>query len=115
TKVSARRNRSSIDLRTVERHIRRVPELFVTKLYEADLGDQALLLALAHSIRRLSRHDQAGRRRSKDHRYARYPSSAPAHDEPRPGLLLMWESWLRHEVLGGPGRGERLSISFNFA
>ena len=35
--------------------------------------------------------------------------------EPRPGLLLMWESWLRHEVLPGVGRGERLSISFNFA
>ncbi|MFL6766134.1 MAG: TIGR02466 family protein [Sphingomicrobium sp.] len=35
--------------------------------------------------------------------------------EPRPGLLLMWESWLRHEVLPGSGRGERLSISFNFA
>jgi uncharacterized protein (TIGR02466 family) len=34
---------------------------------------------------------------------------------PRPGLLLMWESWLRHEVLSGAGRGERLSISFNFA
>ena len=35
--------------------------------------------------------------------------------EPRSGLLLMWESWLRHEVLAGTGRGERLSISFNFA
>jgi uncharacterized protein (TIGR02466 family) len=35
--------------------------------------------------------------------------------EPRAGLLLMWESWLRHEVLAGSGRGERLSISFNFA
>ena len=35
--------------------------------------------------------------------------------EPRAGLLLMWESWLRHEVLAGTGRGERLSISFNFA
>ena len=35
--------------------------------------------------------------------------------EPRPGLLLMWESWLRHEVLAGSARGERLSISFNFA
>ena len=34
---------------------------------------------------------------------------------PRPGLLLLWESWLRHEVLPGSGRGERLSISFNFA
>ena len=34
---------------------------------------------------------------------------------PRAGLLLMWESWLRHEVLPGSGRGERLSVSFNFA
>ena len=35
--------------------------------------------------------------------------------EPRAGLLLLWESWLRHEVLPGSGKGERLSISFNFA
>lgn len=35
--------------------------------------------------------------------------------QPRPGMLLLWESWLRHEVLPGSGRGERLSISFNFA
>lgn len=35
--------------------------------------------------------------------------------DPRKGLLLLWESWLRHEVLPGTGRGERLSISFNFA
>ena len=35
--------------------------------------------------------------------------------EPRPGLLLMWESWLRHEVLPGTGKADRLSISFNFA
>lgn len=47
--------------------------------------------------------------------------AAPTRDdafvnvEPRPGLLLLWESWLRHEVLPGTGRGERLSISFNFA
>ena len=34
---------------------------------------------------------------------------------PNPGLLLMWESWLRHEVLPGKAAGERLSISFNFA
>jgi uncharacterized protein (TIGR02466 family) len=33
---------------------------------------------------------------------------------PRPGLLLLWESWLRHEVLPGRGKGERLSVSFNF-
>ena len=35
--------------------------------------------------------------------------------QPRPGLLIMWESWLRHEVLPGTGKGDRLSISFNFA
>jgi uncharacterized protein (TIGR02466 family) len=35
--------------------------------------------------------------------------------EPRAGLLLMWESWQRHEVLPGQGKAERLSISFNFA
>ena len=35
--------------------------------------------------------------------------------DPEPGLLLMWESWLRHEVLPGKGKADRLSISFNFA
>ena len=34
---------------------------------------------------------------------------------PHPGLLLMWESWLRHEVLAGNTKGERLSVSFNFS
>jgi uncharacterized protein (TIGR02466 family) len=35
--------------------------------------------------------------------------------EPHAGLLLLWESWLRHEVLPAAGKGERLGISFNFA
>ena len=35
--------------------------------------------------------------------------------EPRKGLLLLWESWLRHEVLAGTAKSDRLSISFNFA
>ena len=35
--------------------------------------------------------------------------------EPRPGMVLMWESWLRHEVLSGTTREDRLSVSFNFA
>ena len=34
---------------------------------------------------------------------------------PRPGQLLLWESWLRHEVLPGTAKAERLSISFNLA
>ena len=197
-----------------------VRRLFVTQLYEAEIADAALLNALAHSIRSLAEDDQAGRRWSKENRYAGYTSYASLNDlprrdpaiaelarllarhaaqfaddcafdlkrkpkldslwanllksgghhsghvhpnsvisgtfyvevpagsgalrfedprsplmmaappreqdppeerqpfvsvEPRPGLLLMWESWLRHEVLPGSGRGERLSISFNFA
>ena len=35
--------------------------------------------------------------------------------QPRSGSLLMWESWLRHEVLPGTAKADRLSISFNFA
>jgi uncharacterized protein (TIGR02466 family) len=194
--------------------------LFVTQLYEADLGGGDLLDELAHSIRSLAADDLAGQRWSAEHRYAGYTSYASLNDlprrdpvigdlaklltkhaakfaqdcafeltskpkldslwvnllrgrghhsahihphsiisgtfyvevpqgsgairfedprlpmmmaaptrladaskelrpfvtmEPRPGLLLLWESWLRHEVLPGAGCGERLSISFNFA
>ena len=35
--------------------------------------------------------------------------------EPRVGQLLLWESFLRHEVLPGSAKADRLSISFNFA
>ena len=34
--------------------------------------------------------------------------------EPQPGSLFLWESWLRHEVVAGNGKGERISISFNY-
>jgi uncharacterized protein (TIGR02466 family) len=34
--------------------------------------------------------------------------------EPGPGRLFLWESWLRHEVVSGAGRGDRISISFNY-
>ncbi len=34
---------------------------------------------------------------------------------PRPGLLVLWESWLRHEVMPGTAKADRLSVSFNFA
>ena len=33
---------------------------------------------------------------------------------PRAGSVLMWESWLRHEVTPGQGKGDRISISFNY-
>jgi uncharacterized protein (TIGR02466 family) len=188
-------------------------ELFVTRLYEADIADATLLDELGHSIRSLAEDDEAGRSWSKEHRYSGYTSYASLNDlprrdpvvaeltkrlgthsarfaqesdfalprkprldslwvnllksgghhsghihphslisgtlyvevpagsgairfedprlplmmaapqrpdsfvtiQPRAGMLLMWESWLRHEVLPGTGRGERLSISFNFA
>jgi uncharacterized protein (TIGR02466 family) len=35
-------------------------------------------------------------------------------ETPRPGTLLLWESWLRHEVPLNRAEGERISISFNY-
>lgn len=70
---------------------------------------------------------KAGAIRFEDPRHAQM-MAAPVRDEeapehlrpyvaidPQPGLLLLWESFLRHEVLPHRGRGERLSVSFNFA
>ena len=34
--------------------------------------------------------------------------------QPEPGSVLMWESWLRHEVPANRARTERISISFNY-
>ena len=34
--------------------------------------------------------------------------------EPKPGSVFLWESWLRHEVVPGSQKGERISISFNY-
>ena len=34
--------------------------------------------------------------------------------EPQPGTIFLWESWLRHEVVPGTGKAERISISFNY-
>jgi uncharacterized protein (TIGR02466 family) len=33
---------------------------------------------------------------------------------PEPGTVLLWESWLRHEVPPGSGKEARISISFNY-
>lgn len=33
---------------------------------------------------------------------------------PRSGTILLWESWLRHEVPFNGARSERISISFNY-
>ena len=34
---------------------------------------------------------------------------------PTPGMLLLWESWLRHGVEPNRAKGQRISISFNYA
>jgi len=34
--------------------------------------------------------------------------------DPKPGTLLLWESWLRHEVPVNRSRSDRISISFNY-
>jgi uncharacterized protein (TIGR02466 family) len=33
----------------------------------------------------------------------------------RPGTLVLFESWLRHEVASNPVAGERVSVSFNYS
>ncbi len=34
---------------------------------------------------------------------------------PEPGTIVLWESWLRHEVEANAAKGERISISFNYS
>ena len=34
--------------------------------------------------------------------------------DPEPGRVFLWESWLRHEVVPGAGKGDRISDSFNY-
>lgn len=34
--------------------------------------------------------------------------------QPEPGTILMWESWLRHEVPANAARRDRISVSFNY-
>lgn len=35
--------------------------------------------------------------------------------EPKPGTLLLWESFLRHDVPPNAAKGARISVSFNYA
>jgi uncharacterized protein (TIGR02466 family) len=35
-------------------------------------------------------------------------------ETPKEGTLLLWESWLRHEVPLNRAEGERISVSFNY-
>lgn len=61
-----------------------------------------------------------------DPRLDRYMGAPPRHADAKPenqpwvvmpaapGSLLLFESWLRHEVVGNQARSERVSISFNY-
>ena len=44
------------------------------------------------------------------------PCEFRAHvsETPKPGTLLLWESWLRHEVPLNRAEGNRISVSFNY-
>ncbi len=42
------------------------------------------------------------------------PFQAHVSVTPKPGTLLLWESWLRHEVPLNRAVGNRISISFNY-
>ena len=47
-------------------------------------------------------------------RKARPENRQFAYVAPAAGTVLLWESWLRHEVVPGTAKGERISISFNY-
>lgn len=71
--------------------------------------------------------DRAGAIRFEDPRLAMLMAAPPKKEKarlenrsfvsvaPGPGLLLLWESWLRHSVEPNRARRPRISISFNYA
>jgi uncharacterized protein (TIGR02466 family) len=45
----------------------------------------------------------------------RHEDAQPFHyAAPSKGRLFLWESWLRHEVVPGTAKSDRISISFNY-
>lgn len=71
--------------------------------------------------------DGAGRIKFEDPRLPMLMAAPPLKDgaepsnqrfhyvSPKAGDVLMWESWLRHEVLASQSEDPRISISFNYA
>lgn len=68
----------------------------------------------------------AGAIRFEDPRLPLYMAAPPRREDaeegartfvtvtPEPGTVLLWESWLRHEVLPCNAREDRVSVSFNY-
>src|SRR5689334_21299027 len=75
-----------------------VRELFITRLYESQIGDDALLADLARSIRSLAADDCAGRKWSRDHHYAGYTSYASLNDLPKrdPSIAALAKALGKH-------------------
>jgi len=57
-------------------------DLFVTRFYEGDLGNESLLAELETACRELAAADRAGRSWSRDHGYRGYTSYASLNDLP---------------------------------
>ena len=85
-------------------------DLFVTKLYEAEIADEALLADLAHSIRSLAADDEAGRRWSREHHYPGYTSYASLNDLPKrdPAFADLARLLTRHAT-NSPGNARSTS------
>ena len=45
---------------------------------------------------------------------AEEPARSFVYLQPEPGTVLMWESWLRHEVPANGAKTHRISVSFNY-
>ena len=89
--------------------------LFPTRLFESEIGDPSLVSDLEAACWMLEDGDEAGRRWCEEQGYDGYASYASLDVPPRAGLVLMWESWLRHEVMPNRAEDARISISFNYA
>jgi uncharacterized protein (TIGR02466 family) len=49
------------------------------------------------------------------HRKDKFKSASFARYTPQAGHVILFESWLRHEVETNTGNEERISISFNYS
>ena len=45
---------------------------------------------------------------------ARLENKSFVNVQPKPGTVLLWESWLRHDVPMNLAETERVSVSFNY-
>ena len=75
-----------------------IRDLFVTRLYQAELAEHVALPELARAIRHLAAEDRAGRRWAREHGYKGYTSYASLNDLPRrdPTIAALAKHLIRH-------------------